>query len=237
MAAARGQSHVVGTVLMIGLTVIALGGLTAAVGGIVDDQTSRADVSRVTGDFDNALQPVAATGHRSETITFSSGSLYTVDRQIRVLDGDGQVASVDADALVFEHGNRRVAANAGAIVRGTPGGAWIERPPPITADEDVLVVGAARLNGTGSVGASSSVTVKVTTNTSHERTALGDGKYRVAIESATPHAFESVAEEYGAGFSVRDVDGDGTPSAVLSFEGTRSGYLVTHDMRLEVGHG
>lgn len=233
----RAQSHVVGTVLMIGLTMIALGGLTAAVGGIVDDQTSRADVDRVAGDLEDAIQPVSSNGYRSVDVTFAGGSLRTVDREIRVFNETERLATVDADALVFTHDNRRVAVNAGAIIRGLPGGGWVEREPPITVGEDALIVGAPRLNGTGSVGTNGGVTVTLTTNTTHERHELGANEYRIAIESETPGAFEAFAEDNGATFEVEDLDGDGVPSAILDFGGERRGYLVVHDMRLEVGDG
>lgn len=233
----RGQSHVVGTVLMIGLTLIALAGLSAAVGGIVDDQTSRADVSRVVSDLDAAIQPVSATGHRVAEVTFTGGTLRTADRRIRVLNDTDVVATVEADALVYEHDARRAAVNAGAIVRGGPGNGWLVRDPPLTADEDVLVVGAPRLNGSASVGTNGAVTVPAVTNTSHERTSLGSDTYRVAIESRTPRAFEDLAERQGADFSVDDLDGDDVPSAVIEYDGTRRAYLVVHDLRLEVGDG
>lgn len=233
----RGQSHVVGTVLMIGLTMIALAGLTAAVGGIVDDQTSRADVARVASDLDAAIQPVASTGYRPADVTFTDGTLRTVDRQIRIFNETTLLVTVDADAIVFERENRRVAVTAGAIVRGSSGGGWLERVPPITAGQNVLVVGAPRLNGSGSAGANGAVTVPVTTNTSHERRSLGNDSYRVAIETRTPGAFEEFADDRGAAFDVRHVDGDEIPSAVLEFDGTRRGYLVVHDLRLEVNDG
>jgi hypothetical protein len=35
----------------------------------------------------------------------------------------------------------------------------------------------------------------------------------------------------------RDVDGDGVPSVVAQFPGDREGYLVVHDMHLEVNGG
>lgn len=233
----RAQSHVVGTVLMIGLTMIALAGLTAAVGGIVDDQTSRADATRVASDLDEAIKPMTSTGYRRSSVTFTGGSLGTVDRQIRIFNDTTRLATVDADAIVFENENRRVAVTAGAIVRGGSGGGWLERPPPITAGRNVLVVGAPRLNGSGSVGANGAVTVPVTTNTTHERLGLGNDSYRVAIETTTPRAFEEFAENRGARFAVRDIDGDDVPSAILEFDGTRRGYLVVHDLRLEVGDG
>jgi hypothetical protein len=41
----------------------------------------------------------------------------------------------------------------------------------------------------------------------------------------------------GADTEIEDLDGDGVPSVRLTFPGDRRGYLVVHDMRLEVGHG
>jgi len=233
----RGQSHVVGTVLMIGLTVIALGGLTAAVGGIVDDQTSRADVDRVSDDFADAIQPQSSTGYGSHEVTFTDGSIRTVERDLRVFNDSMLVARIEVDSLVYERDNYRVAANAGAIVRGSPGGAWLERDPPITAGEGVLIVGATQLNGTGTVGTNGGVTVTLRTNTTHERQSLGTDQYTVAIESDTPEAFREFADRFDSSFRVADLDGDGVESAVLEFDGSRQGYLVDHDMRLEVGDG
>lgn len=233
----RGQSHVVGAVLLLGLTVIALGGLTAAVGTIVEDQTARADAARVADDLDHALRPVETTGHREGAVRFTAGSVDVREREIRVFESGSSVAEVEADALVFEEGDRRVGAVAGAITRGQSGNAWLEREPPVSAGEDVLVVGAVRLNGSGGAGGTGGVSVPIATNVSHGRVDLGDGEFAVAIETETPGAFERYAESFDADTRVNDLDGDGTPSAVIEFDGTRQGYLVVHDLRLEVGHG
>ncbi|WP_018256302.1 DUF7289 family protein [Halomicrobium katesii] len=231
----RAQSHVVGVVLLLGLTAIAMGGLTATIGTIVDDQTASADATRVADDLDAALRPVETTGHRSATVSFADGTLGVEDRELRVLDSSGVVATVETDAVVFESEQRRVGAVAGAITRGRGDNTWLRATPPITSGPGVLVVGAQRLNGTGSVGGTGGVTTTLRTNVTHDRQALGSGEYRVAIETATPDAFERFARERGLDATVRDLDGDGVPSVVIEFEGTRTAYLVVHDMRLEVG--
>jgi len=234
--ARRAQSHVVGVVLLLGLTTVALGGLTATVGGIVDDQTSQADATRVASDFEDALRPVETTGPRRGSVNFAEGRLSVVDRDLRILDEDGVRATVETNALVFESGDRRVSAVSGAIVRGRRGNAWVERDPPVTAGPDVLVVGAPRLGDGRTVAGNGGQTVPLHTNVTHERTDLGEGSYRIAVETSTPGPFERYAADLNATTTVRDVDGDGTPSVVFDFAGTRVAYLVVHEMRLEVGH-
>lgn len=233
----RGQSHVVGVVLLLGLTTVALGGLTASIGVIIEDQTGHADASSVVADFDSALRPVETTGSRRGRVTFSEGTITSVSREIRILDDGGVVETVDADALAYSSGDRRVAFVGGAIVRGSAGSAWIERQPSVASGPDVLVVGAPRLNGTGSVGGTGGVTTALATNVSHARTPLGVGDYSVAIETETPAAFDQYVATRNATATTRDIDGDGVPSAVIDYRGDRTAYLVVHDMRLEVGHG
>ncbi|SFR90981.1 hypothetical protein SAMN05216559_0862 [Halomicrobium zhouii] len=233
----RGQSHVVGVVLLLGLTAIALGGLTASIGAIIQDQTAHADAASVAADFDSSLRPIETTGSRRGRVTFTEGTVSTVTREIRVLDETGVRQTVDADALVYESADRRVAFLGGAIIRGQEGNAWLEREPPVTSGSDVLIVGVPRLNGSGGVSGTGGVATPIETNVTHTRHSLGDGDYSVAIETETPSAFEEYAAEQNATTTVRDLDSDGVPSVVVDFGGDRTGYVVVHDMRLEVGHG
>ena len=233
----RGQSHVVGVVLLLGLTAIAIGGLTASIGAIVQDQTSLADATSVATDLESGVRPVETTGSREGHVSFTEGTLSVDSRELRILNESGVRYTVQTDALVYESGDRRVAYVGGAIVRGRGENAWMEHGPPITGGPDVLVVGAPRLNGTGSVGGTGGVTTTLRTNVSHSRRSLGVDEYAVAIETTTPHAFDQYVADRNATASVRDVDGDGVPSVVVDYAGDRTGYLVVHDMRLEVGHG
>lgn len=237
----RAQSNVVGVAILLGVVVVALGALTAGVGSVVNQNAAAADAARVADDFDAALDPVEATGLHRGRVSFTDGRLRTVERDLRVLNESGVVRTVRVDALVFTAGERRVAFLAGAIVRGPPDNARVRTPPPITAsrgDEDgVLVVGAPALNGSVGVSATGGGSALLRSNVSHQRDALGDGRYRVAVETATPGAWKRYFERENATVSTRDFDGDGVASVVATYPGERVAYLVVHDLRLEVRHG
>ena len=239
----RAQSSVVGIALLVGVTVVSLGALTAGVGVVVEEHASRADAARVAADVDAAIAPVETTGRHRGRVTFTEGSLRTVERDLRVLNAtDGSVVErVGVGGLVFESGDRRVASVSGAVVRGRPGGATLRTPPPVTAsvgsddgDGGVLIVGAARL-GTGGVAVSGTGGTTLRTNVTHTRTNLGRGTFAVAVETETPAPLASWFEARGATVRVEDVDGDGVPSTVARFDGERRTYLVVHDLNLEVG--
>jgi hypothetical protein len=234
----RGQSHVVGVALLLGVTIVALAALTAGVGTVVEDTAETADAARVADGLERALRPVETTGTRRGEVSFSAGRVGTVERDLRVLSGS-TTRRIRVDALVYEHGDRRVAFLAGAVVVGEGAGARLRRRPPITASREggVLVVGAPRLNASGgSVGGTGRIRVPLRTDVTHRRIPLGRGRYRVAVETATPAAWGEAFRRLGATLlDRRDFDDDGVDSVVARFPGTRTAYLVVHDMRLEVG--
>jgi hypothetical protein len=241
----RGQSNVVGVAILLGAVVIALGTLTAGIGAVVEENAAAADSARVAADFDAALEPVEATGVHRGRVSFTDGQLRTVERDLRMLNESGEVWNVRADALVFTAEDRRVAFLAGAVVRGPSGNARVRTPPPITASRGaggadstgVLVVGAPALNGSVAVSGSGGASVGLRTRVTHERTDLGTGTYRVAVETATPDAWRRYFERRNATVTTRDFDDDGVESVVAAYPGERVGYLVVHEMRLEVRHG
>ncbi|MFB6232804.1 MAG: type IV pilin [Haloarculaceae archaeon] len=236
----RAQSHVVGVALLLGISVVALGSLTVAVGVLVDSGTASADAARVADELDAALKPVETTGPRSGQVHFTGGTLSTVQREVRVLDESGVVDSRRVGGLVFESGDRRVAYVAGAVVRGQPGSAWLAAEPPITASERtaVLVAGIPRLQA-GSVAVSGGAATAATleTNVSHTRTALGTDTYSVAVETETHRPFERYFADQNASVRRTDLDGDGIESVVAEYPGEREGYLVVHNLSLEVNGG
>jgi hypothetical protein len=231
----RGQSNVVGVALLLGIAVVSMGTLTAAVGVVVESTAAEADAERVAADLDGALEPVAATGPQRGTITFGEGRLRPVDRVVEVRADGAVVERVAVDALVFEAGDRRVAFHSGAVVRGTAGSAWMRTRPPITADEDLLVVGVARLgDDVSTVGGSGGVTTTVRTDVSHHRRDLGEATFSVAVETAAPDAWARFLRAEGA--TVSRESGD-VPVIVGTFEGDRRGFLVVHDLEAEVRGG
>ena len=238
----RGQSNVVGVAILLGVVVLSLGTLTAGVGTVVEENAATADATRVATDLDAALDPVEATGVHRGRVSFTDGQIRTVERDLRVLNDSGVVRIVSVDALVFTAGDRRVAFLAGAILRGTEGNARMRTPPPITASRDgggdgVLAVGAPALNGSAAVSATGGGSFVLRTDVSHRRATLGNDSYRVAVETATPDAWKRHFKEENATVTTRDFDDDGVVSVVATYPGERVGYLVVHDLRLEVGRG
>lgn len=233
----RGQSNVVGVALLLGVTVVALAALTAGVGSVVESTAATADTARVADGFQRVLRPVETTGVRRGRIAFSGGQLRTVERDLWVMNRTS-TRRVAVGALVYEAGDRRVAFQAGAVIRGHGRGGRIRKQPPITATRGrggVLVVGAPRLNASTG-GVSGRTEVRLRTNVTHERLRLGRGRYRVAVETRAPAAWRDAFRRLGATLlGSRDVDGDGVASVVARFPGERTAYLVIHDMRLEVG--
>lgn len=234
----RGQANVVGVALLVGVTVVALGLLTASVGTVVEENAARADAQRVASDLDSALDPVETTGRNRGRVSFADGRLRTVERDVRILDAAGVEERVRAGGVVFKAGDRRVAAVAGAVVRGRGASADMYSGPPLTASDGagVLVVGVAKTGGDVRVGGTEA-TVVLRTTVEHTRTDLGNGTYRVAVETATPDPWERFFRSRRANVTRRDIDGDGIESVVGSFPGERRGYLVVHDLNLEVADG
>lgn len=228
---AKAQANVVGIAILLGVTVLALGGLTASVGTVVDEHAASADARRVAAGFDRAIQPVRTTGVRRGSISFTSGRLHTEPRDLRVLNATGTVAQIRVNALMFDADDRGVTTLAGAILVRGDRWARVERGPPFAVGPDVLVVGAPRLNGSVHVGGSGGTTVTLETRVTHERRSLGHGSYRIAVETATPAAWERYFEQRGIAVAPRrDFDGDGVVSVIAAFPDERVAYLVVHDV-------
>jgi hypothetical protein len=240
VAADRAQSNVVGVALLVGIAVLGMGALTAGIGAVVESNADTADAISVADGFDRALRPLETTGVREGHVAVTGGRLTTESRTLRVLNESGVVATADVDALVYRSGDRRVAYEAGAVVRGRPGNAWFHRDPSITAsrgDGGVLIVSAPVLNASDrTVTGAAGQQVRLSTNVSHGRRTLGDGNYRVAVETSTPSAWQRQFED-SAGVDAIDrrlFPGDDHDSVVASYSGNRTAYLVVHDLRLEV---
>lgn len=233
----RGQSHVVGVAILLAITMVSLGLLTASVGVVLDDSADAVDADRVATDLDNSLEPVAATGVDDGQVSFVDGRLRVVDRDLRVLNDSGVVYHSQIGAVVFETGTTRVSFAGGLIATGADGGATRYADPPIAASEETLLIGAVRLNATGAdqITADTATTVPLRTDVTHDRRALADGAYRIAVETATPRPWSQYFESTGAETTRRRFDGDDHESVVGQYDGDRAAYLVVHDLALEVG--
>ncbi|WP_231751698.1 archaellin/type IV pilin N-terminal domain-containing protein [Halogeometricum sp. CBA1124] len=109
----RAQSAVVGVAILLGLTVVGVGVLTAAAGTAIQEGASTAATARVADGLDDALDAgTAAEG--DATVRLAGGTIRVADRRVRVLNDSGVVWTAAAGGLVYESGDRRVSAVAGA---------------------------------------------------------------------------------------------------------------------------
>jgi len=236
----RAQSHVVGVALLLGIAVVALGGLTVGVGSLVDSQASAADANRVADSMDEAFRGIDRAGTHSQQVAFSDGHLATAERTLRILKDGSVIETRPVDALVFEHGDRQVTAVAGALVQRHGASAWLVSEPGVTDSEanNVIVVGAPVLNaGHVAVGGTGGVSATLRIDPTHTEYDLGTGEFAVAVETETPGPFERYFAGQNATTQRRTFAGDDHVSVVAHYPGDRRGYLVVHDLSLEVGDG
>lgn len=241
VSATRGQSSVIGVALLVGVTMLALGGMAVAVGGVVEDAATDSDIRRVTADFDRAFRAVETTGQNRATIQFSEGTMSTEHRTLRLLNDTGVVETYNVNATVYStgtrqgtDGDRRVTALGGAILSTQGDYTHVVRPPPIASGPDVLVVGVPVYHGAESIGGTR-LTLTVETSVTHSRRTLGTDRWRVAVETTTPDAWNRTMRRRGATTEeLRDFDGDGIPSVVARFPDPRTAHVVRHDVQLEV---
>ncbi|GGL63445.1 DUF7289 family protein [Halocalculus aciditolerans] len=231
-SSARGQSHVVGVTLLLAIALLGIGGLTATVGTVVDGHAATADADRVADAFTGTLDPARTRGVRTGRVAFSEGAITTENRTVRVVRNGSVVAALPANALVYRTGSHRVASLAGGVTTGPPGAASFARPPGLAVGPRAVELGVPVLTTRPSVGASGGVTLRLRANVTHDRRALGSGRFALAVETATPGPWERYARGLNATVERRDFDGDGTPSVVATFPGTRRGFLVVHRTRV-----
>jgi len=234
----RGQSHVVGVAILVAVTVVSLGGLTATVATTVDAGTDHVAERQIAGQLADAVRPRRVTGTHTGRLAIAAGRVETVPRTVRLLNDSGTVRQVAADALVYRTDDTRVATVAGAVVRGRPGAATVVRRPSVRRAPDSLVVGVATLGdhtttgvGVGGRGPARSQ-IRLRTNVSHHGTRYQTGTWRVAVETATPDAVAASLDAVGD-TSRHDFDDDDVPSVVVRVTDRRLVFVV-HTLRLEV---
>lgn len=233
----RGQTSLVGVALLLAITVVSLGVLTAAAGTAVERGADAVAADRVADDLTRV-----ADGGGTDRLRVSAvgGDLRAVDRTVRVLDADGDaVAAVDVDGLVYENGERRVATVAGGVVGDSGDDAYFRSPPRTAAAGDALLLSVTALDVIGFAGHGGSGTHRVDfrVNATGERRDVGTAEYALAVETRTPAPWRRHLERTGATVETRDVDGDGVPSVVGRYPGERRAVLVVRGLRMEVARG
>ncbi|MFB6138731.1 MAG: hypothetical protein ABEJ42_10430 [Halobacteriaceae archaeon] len=207
----------VGVALLVGVTAVAIAALTAGVGTVVESGATGAEVQTAARGLAAVLEPGAGGG----TVTLATGSLSTVERDVRVLAGDRVVYERGVGALTYRHAEGpRVVGLAGAVLHGRGTSAGFSRAPTLRAatggDASAVYFGLVDLVGRVDVEFDRRRDVRVRAATDRRRTAVEAGT--VAVETTTPGPWRAVLERRGATVTRRDVDGDGVASVVADFE-------------------
>jgi len=230
---------------MVGLTVLALGGLTVAIGTVVDSSASNAEANRVADAMTVVAEPGDVVGTAEAELRFGDGRLRAEERTIRLLNGtNGTVIErVDSDVLVYTVGDWTVIGGNGAVLRAGTGGATMVESPSIVADPEPtgpLLLGVPAIDATDvSIDTDTAARVSLRADVDHERRDLGQRRIRVAVETAYPDAWVRYFRRSGATVvdrsrSFPNARADAETSVVAAFPGTRQTYLVVHRTDLEV---
>lgn len=252
----RAQANVLGIVVLIAITVLALGALTAGIGTMIHSGATAADTDRIADGLASAISPDETVGVEESDVRFADGVLRAEERTVRVLAasddeidggeiGDSEITvdvveTVRSDVLFYEADDRSVVVRGSAVLRIDDGSAQIHREPRIVADDEssgVLVVGAPSMDvGDIAVSTGREGTFRVRTVVEHDRIDLGAGTYQVAVETDHPQVWKRYFERQGATVLTTSAhfEGDTTDSVVAHFEGQRNAHLVVHDVDLEV---
>lgn len=235
MRTTRGQSSIIGVAVLLAVTALSLGVLTAAAGTMIEGGVTAADASRVADD----LAHVDTVGPSATRIEFSSGTFSVVPRSIRLLQGEVPIVEVEADAFVYETGSRQATLLGGTVVRKTDSSAQVTGPVPVVAGDERVLVDVVALNATGTsaAGGTDPTAVTVRTDPSHSYQTFDAATYGVAIETESPGAWERAFEGTGTVAPRQDFDDDGVPSVVIQFSGEPVVDFAIHDLRAVVRRG
>jgi len=208
----RGQTAVVGVAILLGITVLAVAGLSATAGSIVEEGAASAAATRVADDLETALGPTP--GPRETTVELGAGSLRVVNRSVWILDGDGVVWAGHAGAVVYADGGHRVTGFAGAVVRRDDRGSRLVAPSRLAAANGTLYLGVPVLNASGADGVATGghrLDLTLRTDARAERVDLPRGEWpalllRYAVRRENPHVefFDSHYWGYATATFTRD---------------------------------
>jgi flagellin-like protein len=165
----RAQSEVIGVVLLLGLTITAVG-ITVGLGSTaLADVQSSADVQRIEGamtQVDSKASLVAHGGSTSQRVRLDPSQDADVrvdgeagEMRIEVETEDGtDTKNVTPGAVVYERGDDRVAYQGGGVWRSNGDGSWMVSPPEFHYRGDTLTLPLVTIEGNERLGDSAVVT-------------------------------------------------------------------------------
>lgn len=249
----RRQTNVVGVVSILVLAVVALGGLTAGVGVLLQSGATTTGAEQTAATFGSAIMPAETVGTTVSDIPVENGTLYSTQRHVRIINGDQAsfepgtqtvtiVEQIRTDGLVYKTETQTVVVHGGAVLYATDGRPRVYRPPPIMADTEsrIIRVGVSqRQLSEFQRSVTGSETIRIQTTVTHRRQSFGNGSYYIAIETDYPQVWARQLRERGGTIVATRVrfEGDHADSVVVQFPNTTELRVTRHAMDIEVSAG
>ncbi|MFB6269512.1 MAG: type IV pilin [Halobacterium sp.] len=170
---ARGQTEVIGVVLLLAITVVGVGVVVATAGGALDAAQDRSAVQRAEQsmslfDARSALVALGRSGSQSVSLARSEGGSYEVRPDTgRIVvarttnNSTTEYVNTSLGSVVFERGNAEVAYQGGGVWRSVGAGSEMVSPPEFNYRDATLTLPIIVVAG-GSDAAAGGPTARVT---------------------------------------------------------------------------
>lgn len=233
----RGQSAIIGVALLLGLTIVSVGVLTAGTGILVDEAAQGADAQRVADRLATAYNPSTLEGATTLSLALTGGQLTTEERRITLRRSGDVVATVDTRALRFARGDHHVSVLGQAIIRGQADRARFVRDPGLVTvfgaeDDRTLSVSITSLSGQVDESMSQQTSLRLRLHGSHERRDPGAGRYSISIETATPELWEAYLADIAVSVRIEGADTSQTKVVVAELGRVSRARLIIHQVEI-----
>lgn len=237
----RGQSAIIGVALLLTITVVSVGLLTAGTGILVDEAAQEADIERIGEAFTSGYRPATLEGSTTMALSLTGGKLVTAPRAITISRYGDIVTRVQTLALKYERSGRSVTVHGGGVLQDRADGATFIRDPNVITrfggDGDrVLTIALVVLSGNVDERVEDPRRVRLEFEATHERRALGAGRYTVRVETATPGAWVRYFEEAGAEVRLQEGTDDEVDVVIADLGRVTEARLILHHVEVR-SHG
>lgn len=233
--------------LVAAVTVLALGGLTAGIGSLIQGGASTVEAERAADELGAAVDPKEIVGTRERSVDLRGGTVDVKAHRIRIVDADGLaiheseatvpiVEELQSDALVYTRDDQTIRLRGRAITTSIDGDHSLHREPGIITDDDTVVLGIGLLQTDDEKLEDRSAAVTVIAESEHERVTYPEQAYAIAIETPHPDIWEPYLESTGASVETTGAQfpDDDYHSVIATFAGERELVLVRNDVTVEV---
>ncbi|WP_254768853.1 DUF7289 family protein [Salinilacihabitans rarus] len=217
----RGQSAVLGIVLLIGIVAIGSFSIFVVAGGSIDEAQRNAEQERIEQAFVELSQNMATASVDNDsvrTMDFEAGEHGAVTKTNAgniTLEYGGETENVSLGAVEYEGDD-------GSIVAYQAGGVWRERgnethmlsAPQVHYEDETLTLPIATVSGEQNLD-SGTVTIAHNNTTSHESLSVENESVTMVIESEYYRGWEEYVRTQAGDMAVREVDHENNSVTVL----------------------